>query len=1130
ITLAPGDSKTCIITNDDEVATLTVIKAIINDNGGTAVLSSFTPIMVNGTTVTNGTSNSFNPGTYFVTETNTAGYTASFIGACDSTGKVILALGNSKTCIIINDDIAPKLTVTKIVTNDNGGTKVVSDFPLFVDETGVTSGVQNTFSAGNYTVSETGQSGYTGTITGDCASDGTITLNPGDVKSCTITNDDQIGLDSPLFGTDANGGHLLSIDTITGIGTIIGSLGSEVVFPSLAIDPTTGIMYAGSGGGSPFLYTVNQNTGVTTFVNDTGLGFASISGMDFSSNGTLYATVNIAGNGGTGGDHLATINKNTGIATIIGSFGTCSGVTLPSSGLGSCTLEGMEGIAFSPSGTLYGSTSSRLGTQTPSLYTINTSNGTASLVAPFHDESDNQPSGGVVSLQFLSDGTLFGGTARAVEPATDGGKLIRINSTTGLFHTIGTTTSGQSLGALAVVPDLTIDVLPGVPVQFVLPGGLSTTFTLPGSSANGTITIGSRTLENPSSGSDILLFLGLPMEITLGGGASCSGGCTLSFTFTDNDLASVGISDPLGVTIFQDNEEDGTFVPLVTTLVDDAPSPYTVLATFTSTSFFGAGTTTSPSITQLAADDIDDSDPAFSNGDTITLVFSKSTNQPGGTGVQSKLAVNNLFNFTHSLGTDYSGQWIDPSTFRITINNAAGGNPQINVTTVTVKESANLRNAAGTSLPSTSTSPPLSGSFGGFSEGCTVGPGGTCSTVLPSGIESQTTLPPGVSGTITIETTTASNIASNGTISFLGEVIDVIPSNNATCATGCTITFIFNDDDLASLGIGPSDVKIFHDKNNDGDFADAGETLVTTVVPNTPPGPYTATAQDNFTSKFAIGGIRPALFLGGASGEFSAPSFSAKVYAENEYPLTINGAGFKLEKYSNTIPTVTIQTAKQVQLKALLYDPGGVTSIQHLALYLNLRGMERDIPQSDTYIIYDKSAAVQISDPNGYFDSVTVTPAQKGNKLEISFDVTFKKPMAKSDIIFRTWDDRKNSADTKVIDAIEVTGEAAIPSVPTVPTETVPTVTETAIPSWIKNNAGWWSEGSINDSDFVSGIQFLIKEGVMKVPKTEAGATTTQQIPKWIKSNAGWWKDGLISDSDFVSGIQYLISNGIMKV
>ena len=37
-------------------------------------------------------------------------------------------------------------------------------------------------------------------------------------------------------------------------------------------------------------------------------------------------------------------------------------------------------------------------------------------------------------------------------------------------------------------------------------------------------------------------------------------------------------------------------------------------------------------------------------------------------------------------------------------------------------------------------------------------------------------------------------------------------------------------------------------------------------------------------------------------------------------------------------------------------------------------------------------------------------------------------------------------------------------------------------------------------------------------------------IPDWIKNNAGWWADGQIDDGSFVSGLQWLISNGIMKI
>jgi len=89
---------------------------------------------------------------------------------------------------------------------------------------------------------------------------------------------------------------------------------------------------------------------------------------------------------------------------------------------------------------------------------------------------------------------------------------------------------------------------------------------------------------------------------------------------------------------------------------------------------------------------------------------------------------------------------------------------------------------------------------------------------------------------------------------------------------------------------------------------------------------------------------------------------------------------------------------------------------------------------------------------------------------------------------------------------------------------------EIEIPTWIKNNAGWWAEGRIGDSDFVSGIQFLITEDIMTIPPTESGSGSSQPIPTWIKNNAGWWAEGRIGDSDFVSGIQFLITEGIMQL
>ncbi|PJC50848.1 MAG: hypothetical protein CO032_02790 [Nitrosopumilales archaeon CG_4_9_14_0_2_um_filter_34_16] len=41
---------------------------------------------------------------------------------------------------------------------------------------------------------------------------------------------------------------------------------------------------------------------------------------------------------------------------------------------------------------------------------------------------------------------------------------------------------------------------------------------------------------------------------------------------------------------------------------------------------------------------------------------------------------------------------------------------------------------------------------------------------------------------------------------------------------------------------------------------------------------------------------------------------------------------------------------------------------------------------------------------------------------------------------------------------------------------------ESLIPSWIKNTAGFWVDGQIGDSEFISALQFLVKEGILVIP------------------------------------------------
>ena len=112
--VASGDS--CI----QNIATLTVIKHVINDNGGTLTAANFI-MLVNGTNVSNstfagseaGVSVTLVPGAYSVNELMPTSTYAKTIGeGCSGT----ISAGQAKTCTITNNDMAPIDTQPPVIT------------------------------------------------------------------------------------------------------------------------------------------------------------------------------------------------------------------------------------------------------------------------------------------------------------------------------------------------------------------------------------------------------------------------------------------------------------------------------------------------------------------------------------------------------------------------------------------------------------------------------------------------------------------------------------------------------------------------------------------------------------------------------------------------------------------------------------------------------------------------------------------------------------------------------------------------------------------------------------------------------------------------------------------------------
>ncbi len=232
LTLEPGDDVRCTFVNDDDAASLTLVKQVTNDNGGLLDASAFTlsagDIDVAGSA--DGVVVTDQAGVYALSESDQTGYLQTGLSCEGATlddsvdpPAVTVGLGDDVTCTFVNDDIGPSLTLVKEVTNDNGGTAVATDWTLTAagyDDDAPQAGVA-------YALSESGPDGYLqvglscdGGTFNDVADPPTITLGLGDDVTCTFVNDDiGPGLTLVKVVNNDNGGTSVAADwTLTAEG------------------------------------------------------------------------------------------------------------------------------------------------------------------------------------------------------------------------------------------------------------------------------------------------------------------------------------------------------------------------------------------------------------------------------------------------------------------------------------------------------------------------------------------------------------------------------------------------------------------------------------------------------------------------------------------------------------------------------------------------------------------------------------------------------------------------------------------------------------------------------------------------------------------------------------------------
>lgn len=193
VTLVADTTTTCTIYIEDIPPVFKYKNVVI---GGTKVAADFS-LFVNGSPFPS--SSSFTdvsvlPGQHYtVTQTADANYTTTFSAACDVT---MGGASDVQECTVTNTFNGGTLTVIKHVINDNAGTSTAANFTMNVTGTNVSNasfagseaGTLITMDAGDYSVDEADSMGYNKTLSADCIG----TIAAGEVKTCTVTNDDPL--------------------------------------------------------------------------------------------------------------------------------------------------------------------------------------------------------------------------------------------------------------------------------------------------------------------------------------------------------------------------------------------------------------------------------------------------------------------------------------------------------------------------------------------------------------------------------------------------------------------------------------------------------------------------------------------------------------------------------------------------------------------------------------------------------------------------------------------------------------------------------------------------------------------------------------------------------------------------
>lgn len=224
------------------------------------------------------------------------------------------------------------------------------------------------------------------------------------------------------------------------------------------------------------------------------------------------------------------------------------------------------------------------------------------------------------------------------------------------------------------------------------------------------------------------------------------------------------------------------------------------------------------------------------------------------------------------------------------------------------------------------------------------------------------------------------------------------------------------------------------------------------------------------------------------------PSFMM-VSPKDEFPLKINENSYTLQPGNKLTPTSVI-VGKPVDLTVRIYENKGPENVEHVGLYTEFQKDGINPAYANTAIAWDKWNGISVYDPDHNIQDYDVTTTALDNKFEATFNITFAKPLGVEDVVIRTWDSRRNSADTTILSAWDI-GDVKENKQDLLP----------AIKKW-----GGYDIDTISDSEL---LQTLEIDG--------------ESIPSWFKKIAKWVVMKQLGEQEMVNALKYMHDKELLK-